>query len=161
MTKAKTGSRLTAMLWVAAVLWVGVLFFLSTQTAVQSDELSGWFTSLVLRVFRFLKYDPSDLEGVLRKVAHFCIFAFEGFLLGLAMQRTIKKRTKALILTEAICMVMAAANEASQLFAAGRSCEVRDMLIDSGGALLGVFAAWALHAIVLAAVSDQRSVEWL
>ncbi len=150
MIKKKHTSRLTAALWIAAVLWVGVLFFLSTQTAVQSDELSGWFTGLVLRLFRFLKYDPSDPEGVLRKVAHFCIFAFEGFLLGLAMQRTLKKRLRALALTEGICMLMAAANEAGQLLAAGRSCEVRDMLIDSGGALSGVLAAWALHEIVRA-----------
>ena len=150
MTQRKYNPHLTRLIWLAAAAWLVALFYLATQTGEQSGELSGKFTDLALRLLHHWDYypDPDYLERLLRKAAHFCIFAFEGFLLALAMLRTLRHRFCGVVLSEALCMVIASANEFSQLLADGRSCELRDMCIDSGGALLGVLVALALHGIV-------------
>ncbi len=156
MKKRRYNPALTATIWAAAVLWVGVLFYLSTQPGAQSSALSSWFTQIILKVFRFVHYQPAVLEPVLRKLAHFCIFAFEGFLLTLAMARTVRNPFHGAFDSALICLLMAAANEYSQLFAEGRSCELRDVMIDGGGALLGVLVALALHQLVRAARRRRR-----
>ena len=157
MSKRHHSSALTAALWVAAILWIGVLFFLSTQSGVDSSALSGWFTGIVLHLFRFLHLQPAALEPALRKLAHFGIFAVEGFLLTLAMMRTARRLWRGALAAALSCALMAAANEYSQRFADGRSCELRDMLIDSGGALLGLLAVLALRGLIRAHRRRRRA----
>ena len=141
--------KLCVCLWIAVVGWGIVLFYFSGQDGVASGELSMRFTRFVLRLFPSLPYTAKVLHPILRKCAHFCIFAVEGFLLASAMMATLQRRVLGCALTVLICAAVAALNEYHQTFAVGRSCEVRDMLIDAGGAVLGVlFAALFLFFIL-------------
>ena len=138
--------KLSVLFWLAAAAWCGVLFFFSGQSGVESGDLSMRFTQWVLRTFPFLPYAAEVLEPILRKCAHFGIFAVEGALLGSAMMTCLRERTMGGLLAALCCAVIAALNEYHQSFAEGRSCEFRDMLIDSAGGATGVlFAALALY----------------
>ena len=139
--------RITAVFFgILAAAWAGVLFFFSGQSGVDSSSLSlelariivGWFPSLG---------GPADFEPLLRKLAHFGIFAIEGFLAGTSLICALGY-IKGSVLSILLCTVMAVANEYHQTFSENRSCTVKDMLIDSGGALLGVIVSAAVIAAV-------------
>ena len=133
------------LFWTAAVIWAALMFYFSLQNAEDSQTVSVGLSGYILKVFPFLAENPEALNGFLRKAAHFCIFAVEGSLIGAASMNTFAPKTDR-ALSVFICMLLAAANEYSETFAVDRSCETRDMLIDFGGALLGVLIAVAAHA---------------
>ena len=136
------------LFWVLAVGWIAVLFFFSGQNAADSSALSGWFVDFVRSIFPFNRIPADQLTYVVRKLAHFCIFALEGFLLCLAMTQSFRDRSAGAVLSVIACTALAAANELHQMFSEGRSCEGRDVLIDIGGALLGIAAAMLLLRLI-------------
>lgn len=147
MQKKRKAPRLI-LFWALAVGWIAVLFFFSGQTAAESGRLSGALADFVRGIFPFNRIPPDQLEHVLRKLAHFSIFALEGFLLCLAMTESSGEISVGAVLSVIACTGLAAANELHQMFSEGRSCEGRDVLIDTGGALLGVGAALLLLWII-------------
>jgi len=154
----KSGWVGTALLWIAALSWAWVMFFFSGQNANESGRLSLWLTQHVMRIFPSLPFAEYEVHYFVRKAAHFSIFAVEGFLLGLAMMKTLPDKRMGGVLAAIACVVVAVLNEYHQTFAEGRSCELRDMLIDSAGALLGVFAGALLLQIIEGAFRRRRNV---
>jgi len=152
----KSGWALKALLWIAALGWAAMLFFFSGQNANESGRLSIWVTERVLRIFPSLPLGFDELHFLVRKTAHFCIFGLEGFLLGLAMMATLPEKWLGGLLAAVSCAAVAVLNEYHQSFADGRSCELRDMIIDSAGALLGVLAG-ALLLYIICRISGRRS----
>ena len=136
---------------VLAAAWICVLFFFSGQPGSDSGSLSkrvaeilfGWLTD------RGVPFDTLHL--LTRKLAHFGIFAVEGWLLGSALLRCMGAKAAAL-LTAVACAGIAALNELHQLLSPDRSCELRDVLIDTCGALTGL----ALAVVVLHAFSTFK-----
>lgn len=151
----KSGWAGTALLWIAAIAWAAILFFFSGQNANESGALSLKVTEYVMRLFPFLPFELEQVHMFVRKAAHFCIFGLEGFLLGLAMMKTLPERWLGGTLAVISCAVVAVLNEYHQSFSEGRSCEVRDMIIDSCGALLGVLAG-ALLLYMIGRISRRK-----
>lgn len=151
----KSGWAGTALLWIAALGWAAMLFFFSGQDANESGRLSLWVTEHVMRLFPFLPFELEQVHFFVRKAAHFSIFALEGFLLGLAMMKTLPEKWLGGVLAILSCGVVAVLNEYHQSFVEGRSCEVRDMLIDSAGALLGVLLG-ALLLYIIGRMSERK-----
>ena len=152
----KSGRVGNALLWIAALSWAGMLFFFSGQDANESGRLSLWVTEHVMRIFPNLPFELEQVHFFVRKAAHFSIFALEGFLLGLAMMRTLPEKWLGGVLAVISCVVVAVLNEYHQSFVEGRNCEVRDMGIDSAGALLGVLVG-ALLLYSIGCVSGRRT----
>ena len=144
--------RLCIILWVLALGWGAVLFVFSGQTGPESGNLSRMFTEWLLRVFPGLPWTVWQLEPVLRKLAHFSIFALEGCLLGAAMVLTLRRFAPAILLSAAACAVVAGLNEYHQTFTEGRNASFIDVLIDSAGALAGIMLA----ALVLYVLKRRR-----
>ena len=138
---------LSVFLWIAAAVWCGPLFFFSGQNGVESGELSLRVTQFVLRVFPSLPFTVQELQPILRDMAHFGIFALEGFLLGMAMMTSFRPWALGGLLAELCCAAVAVLNEYHQSFVDGRSCEVQDMLVDAGGGATGVLFAVLLLAL--------------
>ena len=136
------------VLWTLALGWLVVLFVLSTQNGEESSELSLSLTHFLLRHLPFLSMTAEEFHPILRKITHFCIFAVEGFLFGLASSDSMSDRP-AVALSLIFCAAMAALNEYSQTFAEGRSCELRDMMIDFSGAVLGISVSVLVRWICL------------
>lgn len=136
----KHSSRRAIVFGIAAAVWLGVLFFFSGQSGAESGALSGGLTRFLFGRWIDRGADAATLEFIVRKCAHAGIFAVEGFLLGMSLFSGMQQRTQASFLTLAGCGLIAVANELHQLTAAERSCNVRDMLIDTAGAAAGLMA---------------------
>ena len=140
--------RITAVVFgILAIAWASVLFFFSGQSGVDSSSLSLSLARIIVGWFPALG-GPADFEPLLRKIAHFGIFAAEGFFAGTALICALGY-IKGSVLAAVICALLAVANEYHQTFSVNRSCEVRDMLIDSCGALTGVIVSAAAVAVVM------------
>lgn len=143
---------------ILALAWIAVLFYFSGQDGVTSEHLSLRFAEKISKWFPWLAMDAVALNPILRKLAHVAIFAVEGFLMGLCLMNAMRCGRGA-VLSITLCAMMAAANEYHQTFAGGRSCSLRDILIDSAGALLGIAVAALLIAIARHAGSHKKALQ--
>lgn len=146
------------VVWVLALGWAVVLFVFSGQNGMKSGELSRRFTQWLLRVVPSLPWSVAQLEPVLRKIAHFGIFALEGFLLCVAMLLSVKSGAWAALISTAVCASVAALNEYHQSFIAGRNAAFGDVLIDTSGAITGILFACLIVYIVRRALKRRRNV---
>ena len=131
-----------------AAAWIGVLFFFSGQSGTDSGELSMTLTQLLFGRLIARGADVDMLHHLVRKAAHFSIFAVEGFLAGMALLSLFKARA-AVPVTVLGVSALAVANELHQRLSIERTCSPVDMLIDACGGLTGLLAAsgilWALN----------------
>lgn len=140
----QTGRRSAIAYGVCAAAWLAVLFFFSGQTGTDSGSLSSSVTDLLFGwlIKRGVSFDT--LHIITRKLAHFGIFAVEGWLLGSALLRLMKNRLHAFFASGLACALVAVLNELHQLTSDERVCSAADMLIDTCGALMGIAFAAAI-----------------
>jgi len=128
-----------------------VLFFFSGQSAVTSGELSLSLVDRVLVLFPGIDMEPLELEHVLRKLAHFAIFAVEGMLVFAALNTFRSGVLGNFVIAVAVCAAVGGLNELHQMFSEGRSCQFTDVLIDAAGGLAGASAGaaavWFMHKL--------------
>lgn len=124
------------------VLTVLIMAFIFFQSAL-SAELSLHQSNVIVKwLASFLHAQPETLSFIVRKCAHF----LEYLVLGISMIVTVRdlsgwNRRIGAVVSLLICAAYAATDEVHQMFVQGRSCEVRDILIDSMGALFGILIA--------------------
>ena len=131
-----------------------MIFCFSAQPAEESDETSGYFVAMILKILApdIDSMDPearSELEHkasfVVRKTAHLTEYAVLGFSLLLHVMALQQKKK---IRFPGPCAFLvgtlyAVSDELHQLFIPGRSGEGKDVLLDSVGVLFGVlFLSW-------------------
>lgn len=107
------------------------IFILSAQQAEESAAESGAVLQWLESVF------GTDLtDFIVRKAAHILEYAALGFFAGGAFLSTFKKNT---VLFQILsCTAYACSDEIHQYFVQGRSCQLRDVLIDLIGIIIGV-----------------------
>ena len=117
------------MRWVAVAVWMGVIFFLSSQTGGESAGLSARIVEGLNEVLPGADVDA--LGVIVRKGAHVTEYAILGALLAWAF----RGRSGWAI---PVGVAYAVTDEVHQLFVPGRAGQAGDVLIDSIGVLLGV-----------------------
>lgn len=136
------------------VLWMSLIFVLSNDTAEESSKKSD---GLIVRCVQdIIKRDLStkEKEKVLkylvkpvRKSAHFFLY----FVLGILIINLFKSfelfNYKTILIAVLLCFLYACSDEIHQLFIKGRSCEVRDILIDTIGSLSGILVYYLFSKI--------------
>lgn len=126
-----------------------MIFCFSAQPAEESDETSGFFVSLILKLLfpDFESLDPDAKAALVqtasffvRKAAHFTEYTLLGFALMLHAAALREKKGLRFPGTTAciIGSLYAVSDELHQIFVPGRSGEGKDVLLDSAGVLLGV-----------------------
>ncbi len=140
------------------ILCMGVIFFFSHQTADTSSKLSSDVIEMIAEKFYPEFSNLSEIEKeqfvesfqfIARKSAHATIFAALGFFAFL----TFISYTKLRFFTRcfwavAISLLYAMSDEIHQYFVPGRSCELRDFLIDSAGAFMAVLLSALLVKMI-------------
>lgn len=130
------------ILTIITIIWMGVIFFFSSENYTESKNLSDSFTDKTLvSICKLFKKD-CDKEKVInkygfliRKLAHFT----EYFILGILMFFTFREYgVKSLWIPLIICILYASLDEIHQLFVDGRSGNIKDVLIDSSGSSLAI-----------------------
>lgn len=119
--------------------WMLAIFLLSNEPATQSSARSG-------RVLELL--NSSDVTGsdiistfLVRKAAHTFMFLVLGVLIYALMRSFSLTQKKLIGLSILSAGLYAVTDEIHQTFIPGRSAELRDVLIDTVGASLGVLTA--------------------
>jgi len=129
---------------ILVTLWMSVIFGFSNQKAEDSSKLSDGLIIKVAKVFvdKDLSIEKQEklldkYTKVVRKTAHFSIYLILGVLVvNLLFEYNTNK--KIILFSILICIIYSITDEFHQLFVPGRSGEVRDVLIDSSGALVGI-----------------------
>ena len=141
---------------VLLVLWMGFIFSMSCENAEESSNTSGQTIKVVLSTVPEFEKQPEEvkvniieeLQFIVRKSAHFIGYMILGILAsGLILYYG--NINKKYLLAFLICVIYAISDEIHQLFVPGRSGQVRDVLIDSAGSLLGIILVMAFVKILI------------
>lgn len=135
--------------WILVGLMVIFIFSNSAASASTSNGMSLTVSEWVRPVLNTVGLHPETdfLNFVIRKLAHFSEYALLDVLIGLAyrLQPWSWMKGKVALLPFFIIPVL---DENLQRFSSGRSCELRDMLIDSAGMAVGMMLVIALLMIL-------------
>ena len=153
---SKTRTFAIVLMWVMAIYYFGVISAFSAQVANASSKESSRIVTALMdilsRVWTFRDYDTafSNLQFIVRKLAHFTNFFILGFLYCM-LANTLCSEEK--LVFSAVCAALicglcaAALDELHQYFVPGRSAEVRDVCIDFSGVSLGCIIFTLLRII--------------
>ncbi len=145
--------------WFLAILWMIMIFYYSSKTAVESTQDSMVVGMAIGRLFvadydelpKSEQYDiAKSIEHPIRKTAHAMEYAVLGLFLMLGLYANKKYALKKyyvcrnLLCPWLFATFYACTDEFHQLFVPGRSGQITDVCIDSGGALLGVVCGMIL-----------------
>jgi VanZ family protein len=130
--------------WLPVMVWVGVIFFGST------DLMSAEHTSrFIVPFLLWLKPDISaetlaSIHFIVRKCTHVGEYAILALLLlRAATLMTNSNRSIPILYVSVwgVCLFVAATDEFHQTLVASRGASVQDIMIDSSGAVLGLVIA--------------------
>ncbi|ANU27608.1 VanZ family protein [Planococcus versutus] len=130
------------MSWIAVFAWMAVIFYLSHQPGSASSNLSSGIVAGLLDFINQLApeidLDVEVFHTFIRKNAHFIAYFILSLVSLNAWTSSGFRGGARVLLSLATTVLFAITDEIHQLFIDGRSGEVRDVLIDSAGASLGV-----------------------
>jgi VanZ family protein len=128
--------------WTAVILWMALIFYLSHQPATESNKLSTEITEIIIqtieRVAPNMEFDVRGLNHIIRKNTHFFAYLILGVLVINALRVSRVRGYRSIALALGICILYAISDEIHQFFIPGRSGEVRDVVIDTAGASVGI-----------------------
>ncbi|AOT70122.1 VanZ family protein [Geosporobacter ferrireducens] len=128
--------------WTAVLLWMLLIFLLSAQPAQQSNQLSKGLTGVIIetaeKVTSSFEININRFNHLLRKNAHFFAYLILGVLVINAFRKSEVVGVRGVVLTLVICVIYAISDELHQLFVPGRGGQLRDVLIDSAGVIVGI-----------------------
>lgn len=128
------------------ILWMVVIFSFSAKTAEKSAAESGRVGILICQMMVSDFEEKTKEEQILlaqqidypiRKCAHASEYAVLGVLLFLSLDGMKKKQLRGLLAWLGATLY-AITDEVHQFFVPGRACQLKDMCIDSVGALAGI-----------------------
>lgn len=137
------------IIYILLILWMILIFSFSHQPAVDSDKISNSVIDKIIHTVEIIsnhEFNDDELEVIsnylifpVRKLAHFTLY----FVLGILFYNVVCLYNidikKALLISILFCIIYACSDEIHQLFILGRSGELRDVLIDTLGSILGIF----------------------
>jgi len=127
--------------WLPLLIWLGVIF-VGSASVMSAEHTSRYIVPFLL----WLKpgISPNAIWTILvvaRKCAHITEYAVLALLLWRALRSIPTLQTKMLMVFGAAllgCAVFAASDEFHQTFVKSRTPSIRDVLLDTGGALFGL-----------------------
>ena len=155
--------------FVPAILVMVMIYRFSAQPAVESASLSQEVTERVVHSINYrlqMGWTPAEqalkvilLEFYVRKLAHFSEYLLLAVTLIIPLYAHGVRKARVIFYTMLICVLYAITDEYHQSFIDGRSPQVRDVLIDSSGALLGTLLGWLACHIGRATIFKPLSLE--
>lgn len=132
---------------IPAICVMILIFLYSSQTAIESVELSGGITGRLVEVIlniSKIELSPVDrlmwlekMETVIRKAAHMVEYAILGIAVSYPLYVYGKRGKKLMLWGVLICVLYAITDELHQLYVPGRAGQVGDVVIDGIGGLVG------------------------
>ena len=125
------------------ILWMGFIFYLSNQPADISSDQSGELIKMLSNlpiignvIDYMMKIDIAQF--IVRKSAHMFAYFLLFILMFMYAYKNNKGVKKSYFIGFVATFLYACTDEIDQVFIEGRSGEIRDILVDSTGALIGM-----------------------
>lgn len=142
----RSNSRIRIFILLSGMcLWMALIFFLSSQPAQESSQLSMAITGRILKAISLFvsNLGVSDAsidqyDNLIRKSAHALNFFILSIIVINALYAMGIRGIRAPIYSIIITVMYALSDEIHQLYVPGRGCMFSDVVIDSAGALLGL-----------------------
>ena len=134
----------------ALIACIVFIFSNSMQIGDVSESASGRVLLLMKKVFTRLGMPGVAnhlTDHIVRKLAHFCEYMLEGFLLMLCMRVYTRQYIWHISVPMLGGVLTALTDETIQIFSPGRSSQVTDVWLDSAGVLAGILTALVLMAL--------------
>ena len=144
------------ILWALVILWAAAIFSFSAQPATQSDKTSEGFTKKIVRILdvadRLTETEidtiAKNLNHFVRKGAHFCAYALLCVLIYLLLKEYGFKNIHAMLFAVSMSGLYACTDEFHQTFVDGRAGQIRDVGIDTLGAIFGVSVFYVVSYVI-------------
>lgn len=140
---------LRLVLSLLSIFAIGIIFYQSSLPADESMQESGrllaWINSVLGAIHPSLVLD----QFIVRKAAHFTEYFCLGCLLFGTFYAYLSKRLRALLCALSAGLIVAVCDEMIQTVSEGRSCELRDIMIDCSGVLCGALIILFIISLVL------------
>lgn len=149
----KQYSKIKISIWVVTVLWMTVIFYFSHQPA----DISKYESGKVLVKMNLMTEDDINVQGdkrifnlqlFIRKTAHVTVFLVLGILMTLSIHNTKLSNLKSYMSAYISGSLYGIFDEVHQMFIPGRGPQLRDVLLDSAGVLIGVLITALLIELI-------------
>lgn len=137
------------ILVILIIIWIITVFMFSGEGGKESKQTSGGIVGFIVdRIYDTSNMSQKeradkieDLQRPIRKLAHFTIYTLGGAItFGFVDKFNVRNKEK-VIDSLIFCLICAILDETHQYYVPGRSCEIKDVLIDTIGASIGIFIA--------------------
>lgn len=154
--------------WLFSIITMLIIFFFSSQNALQSSQVSGGFIKIILSAFldKFDSLSVTDkndliesLQFLVRKGAHFSIYLVLGTSLMTAISTYNIKNLLQFSLSAVIALIYAATDEFHQTFVSGRAGTIIDVLLDFSGAVIGILFVFCYNRLKSRGIKKMRKKE--
>ena len=128
------------IMFLLILIWLGVIYWFSSRTAVQSGQSSAPITNAIMNIFRQDSANASlflKIEFFVRKSAHLFLFVVLGFLSTIYFSHFEINKKLVYLFSVLLCLASGMFDEIHQLFVVGRACRVFDMFVDTLGGIIG------------------------
>lgn len=123
-----------------------IIFGFSSQTGTKSAGISRKITEIITSNVKSIQEKSKiekeqimkKIEHIVRKLAHFSIYALVGILVMLLCKTYNLKNLDRIAITMIISIIYATSDEIHQIFVNGRGPMFTDVLIDTFGAFMGM-----------------------
>lgn len=139
--------------FILIVLWLGIIFMFSADNSMESTKKSD---SVVIKIIepllgkRFSNREDKYFEKLVlfvRKGAHFTVYLILGILLVSFVREFRVINYKSLLIAICLAFLYACSDEVHQLFVSGRSGEIRDVVLDTVGAMVGCLIYYGFYKL--------------
>ena len=146
--------------WILVVLWMSIIFYFSNFNSKESTNQSrSIIDKSIVEIYKeknnvndYVALEKVDI--IVRKIAHIIEYLVLVILVCILISEYCKQLNKTLIISFIISILYSISDEIHQYFVIGRSCEIRDIIIDSIGIIIGLF----LFKIIKRSNYDKRCI---
>lgn len=132
------------------VIWLVTVFAFSHEPSDESSSTSGKTIRAVIDLvpsIRKMKDTEKEeivksLQPIARKLAHFTLYTIGGVISALYINEYSMTENKKIAISILIGFLYSISDEIHQIFVPGRAGEIRDVVIDTLGVILGVTLVW-------------------
>lgn len=131
---------------IAVLIWMSIIFGFSNQQGEGSGNTSRKISEVIVKIIdvqnRYSDLEKDKLietvEPILRKVAHLTIYAIGGIAIANCVWQFCGKEKITIGMSAFIGIMYAISDEVHQLMIDGRNGNIKDVIIDSIGILIGI-----------------------
>ncbi len=138
--------------FILVILCMFTIFMFSSDKDYESSKKSNSVILGIADMFSKGNISKTDKDNyikkyvfIVRKSAHFTIYLILGLLVISLLKEYMIISWKSILISLLVVFLYACSDEFHQLFVSGRSCEFRDVLIDSSGGLVGSYLYYLFY----------------